>query len=262
MANNIQYYLNQGEPCKETANKGCCLKKGNYLSEFETEVDKEMAINNLGIPDMINNLVDSRVESIIGEISRIWGKFTELTGETYNNIVFTVTPEYYIGETGCDVHILANSGIFEELQLYINGELISSNRNIGHLEQTVHINGTSVITCKAKLDGTWYTMSKTITHYDSFWIGAGQSYSDVMTLANVKYINGGHKANYDITVNQGDKLFIIIGEQIRNYFTRADLNGVELQLEESTITIDDISYKVLCHDTSWAAGTYNIDINS
>jgi len=93
-----------------------------------------MAINNLGIPDMINNLVDSRVESIIGEISRIWGKFTELTGETYNNIVFTVTPEYYIGETGCDVHILANSGIFEELQLYINGELISSNRNIGHLE--------------------------------------------------------------------------------------------------------------------------------
>lgn len=262
MANNIQYYLNQGDPCPPATSKGGCLKKGNYLSEFETKTEKEIAMNNLGIPDMINNLVDSRVESLIGEISRIWGKFTELTGESYNEIIFTVTPEYYIGENGCDVHILASSGIFEELQLYVNGELISSNKNIGSLDQTIHIDGTSVITCKAKVDGEWHTLSKTITHYDSFWIGAGQSYSDIMTPSNLRFINGGHKANYDISFNRGDKLFIIIGEQIRKYFTRADLNGVELPLEESSIEIDNISYKVLCYEGSWAEGTYNIDINS
>lgn len=268
MANNIQYYLNQGEPCNETADKGCCLKKGNYLSEFETEVDKEMAVNNLGIPDIVNNIVDSKIESIIGEVSRIWEEFTKLTGETYNNIIFTVTPEYYIGEIGCDVHILANSGIFEELQLYINGELISSNRNIGHLEQTVHINGTSIITCKAKLDGIWHTISRTITHYDSFWMGAGQSYSDVMTNNNLKPIVA---SNYDINFGQDNNLIVIVGGHLSsqdNSFPILLLNkgidgfgmgGMRIPLHWSEIIIDELPYSIGISDYTYN-GTNNIYI--
>ena len=261
MANNIQYYLNQGEPC--TTNNGCCLKKNNHLSEFDTIEDKNIVLENLGISDMITNLVDSRMESILGELGRIWGKFSELTGETYDDIVFTVTPEYYVGENGCDVHITVASGIFEELQIYINGELISSNRNIGNLEQTVHIDNTSVITCKAKIEGNWHTVSKTVTHYDSFWVGAGQTAQEVMTFPNLKPINNGNKSNYNIPFSEGDMLFIIVIEQLKDYFVRADLNGVELPLKEKDdIVIDGVRYKVFCHETPWIAGTYNIDINS
>lgn len=64
VANNIQYYLNQREPCPPMLAKEC-LKKENYLSEFSTKVDKEVALRNLGVPDIVEEIVDDKVNEVV-----------------------------------------------------------------------------------------------------------------------------------------------------------------------------------------------------
>ena len=226
-----------------------------------------MALENLGVPDMVDDLVQEKTNRLIDAITRIWEKFSELTGETFEGITFTVNPQYYIGENGSTVHVIADtetlSGEFEKLQIFINNELVSEHKNVHYLEEDIHIDGTSTITCTAIMNGIPYVKSKTITHYDSFWVGAGLNYLDVMKIENLKTIKGGLKSNHDITFNDGDKLFVIIGEDLENDFTRVDYNGIEVQFEvPELITINGMNYKVYASINSYTAGIINIDINS
>ena len=65
---------------------------------------------------------------------------------------------------------------------------------------------------------------------------------------------------YDVTFNQGDKLFVIVGESLAKGFIRADLNGMEIELTKSEVEVDGNTYKVYTSEP-WNAGSYNIDIN-
>ena len=267
MANNIQYYLNQGTPCKPTTGSGDCLKKSNYLSEFLTKTEKEMALQNLGVQDIIEELVQDKTNRLIDAINRVWEKFSEITGETFEGIVFTVTPQYYIGENGCNVHVTANtetlSGIFEKLQIYINDQLVSEHRNVEHLEEDIHITGTSTITCKATMNGIPYERSKTITHYDSFWIGTGLEYTDVLIFDNLKSLTNDSQP-YEVTFNN-NRLFIIVGEALEDSINRVDMGGVgglsDNWLEKST-KYDEQGNKYIVYSSDiYPPNTVNIYIN-
>lgn len=110
--------------------------------------------------------------------------------------------------------------------------------------------------------GIEYTKQTAVTHYNSFWMGAGTDFHTIMDESHVIPIDNGMKGNYGITFNQGDNLFIIVGESLRGQFERADMNGFEIPFEESTATIDGTTYKVFTSSNKYAAGTYNIDINA
>ena len=267
MANNIQYYLNQGTPCAPSSSSGECLKKSNFFSEFSGQAEKEMALENLGVPDMIDSLVQEKTDRLIDAINRIWEKFGELTGETFEGILFTVTPSYYIGEDGCRVNVMVNtetlSGMIENLKLYVNNNLVLDVNNITTLNTPIEINETSVITCEALINGIVYTKSKTITHYSSFWLGAGSSYDEVMTMNNLRPIEGDLKGSYEVNVEAGQRIFIILGEALRDNFVRADMSGVgTFVFDEETITLNGTNYKVLVSSNPFAADTYTIHINS
>ena len=114
--------------------------------------------------------------------------------------------------------------------------------------------------CKAKIMGVEYTRQSVITHYNSFWLGAGNVYSDIMDVEHVIPITNGMRGAYDVHVEEGQKIIIIVGESLANGFLRADLNSVEIPFTESTVTVDDKNYKVFISEP-WVAGDYNIDIN-
>ena len=199
----------------------------------------------------------------------MWSKFEEITGEVLQGISMTVTPSYFISEDGCDVHISANTvdanGIFEHIAFYINGELLDEADNVSTFECDTTVDDTSVVKCIAKIMGIEYTREKTITHYNSFWLGAGSTYTSIMDVNHVIPIKNGMRGAYDVTVLSGQHIIIVVGESLREGFYRADINGVEIPFNETSVTVNGNKYRVFTSVDTFEAGPdngkYNIDIN-
>lgn len=198
-------------------------------------------------------------------INKIYEILEDITGNIYHGINMVVTPEYFIGEDGATVSITANTtntnGIFEFIEFYINGSLIAKDENVDYFTYNTIINETSVVKCIAKILGVEYTREKLITHYNSFWLGAGTTYSDVMDVKHVIPITNGMRGTHNVNVAQGQHIIIVVGDSLASGFIRADLNSIEINFIESTITIDNKTYKVFTSEEVYSAGTYNIDIN-
>ena len=204
-------------------------------------------------------------KALTAAFDRVWSKLEDLTGEVLRGISMVATPEYYIGENGCSVHITANtaeaSGTFEHIAFYINGVLLTEEDNTDYVEFDTEITETSVVKCVAKIMGIEYEEQKIVTHYSSFFLGAGTTYEDVMDVDHVIPITRGMRGAYDVDVAQGQHIIIVVGESLAGGFIRADLNSVEIPFVESTVTVDDKNYKVFTSEEVYSAGTYNIDIN-
>ena len=100
-----------------------------------------------------------------------------------------------------------------------------------------------------------------ITHYSSFWLGAGNTYADIMNVDHVIPITNGMRGAYDINISQGQHIIVVVGETLADKFIRADINGIEIEFNKSTVTIGDTNYKVFTSVNTYQAGTINIDIN-
>ena len=198
--------------------------------------------------------------------NRVWGKLEEITGESLKGFNLIVTPEYYIGEDGCTVHISASSadtvGKFESIKFYINNILAIEEYDVESLEYTTTVNETCEIKCVAKILGVEYTETKMLTHYSSFFLGASTSYTNIMNVAHVIYINNDMKGNYSVPCNDGDHIYVVIGKSLRDGFARADMNGVEIPFTETEVTVEGVQYVVFSSVNTYQQGTYNIDINS
>ena len=206
-------------------------------------------------------------KALTDAINRIWQKIQEITGEQLLGFNLSVTPEYYIGEDGATVEITANNvgatGIFEHIEFQINGSVVAQGDDVETLSYEGTITETSIVKVVAKILGVVYEQQKVITHYNSFWLGCGTAYTDVMdgTPAHVIPISNGMRGQYDITAEAGDHIIIIVGESLAAGFIRADINGVEIPFTSETITVDGVQYRVFTSENTYQAGTYNIDIN-
>ena len=212
------------------------------------------------------DIVQSMLSMVTKDINNIWEKLSDITGESFNGLSFDVSPKYFIGEEPVPVYVSAmcgdNKALFEHIAFYINGMLVHEEVGVDSVAFETEINNTSEIKYVATVLGNEYTGAETVVHYNSYWIGAGQSYEDVMTNSHLIPVTRGMKGSYDIHFNQGDRLFIILGSALRDMFVRADMNGFEIPLTEESISIDSNNYSVLASENAYVEGTYNIDINS
>ena len=207
-------------------------------------------------------------KTLTAAFDSLWRKIEDLTGEVLRGVNMVVTPNSFISEDGCDIHISANTvtigGIFEKIRFFVDGEIVYEEENAEYVAFSHHLDIKDaydyVIECKAKILGIEYTRPQVITRYNEFYIGAGSTYADIMDSAHARQLNGTMRHNYDITFTDSQKLLIVIGASLRDAFIRADLNGMEIEMTEETITIDEKQYVVFTSDT-WSAGDYNIDIN-
>ena len=239
-------------------------KINDYQNQINSLTDPHGAAisNNFGD----NPLIGISQKTITEAFNTVWDKIDEITGGDANSIDMTVTPEYYIGEGGCTVNYSATStglsGIFEHIEFLVNGVKVDEADNVEELSGSTHINGTSVITCNAKVMGKVKTVEKTINNYSSFYLGAGTQYSDIMDVEHVINFDGTVSGRYDVTCAQGDHIYIVMDSGFRSSFSRADMNGFEIPFNETTETVDDKEYVVLESVNTYMAGTYEININA
>lgn len=211
-------------------------------------------------------LIGISQKTLTEAFNKVWAKIDELSGEVSNDLEMTVTPEYYIGEDGCNVHFNANSeglsGIFEHIKFLADGVVVAEADNVATFEGSTTINDTTVIRCEAQVMGELHTKEKTVRHFSSFYLGAGTQYSDVMDVEHLINIDGGVGGRYEVTCEEGDRIYIVMGEAFRPSFERADMNGFEIPFNESTETVDGKVYVVFESVNTYTAGTYEININA
>ena len=240
------------------------LKRG--VEDLQNQIDA-LEIHGIAVSNEFGSDTHISVsqKTMTDAINRLWAKIEEMTGEALQGINMTVTPDYFISEDGADVHIHANTvetnGIFEHIAFYIDGTLIAEADNVDMFEHDVHIDATSVIKCIAKIMGIEYTAQHIITHYNSFWLGAGAVASDIMDESHVIPITNGMRGAYDVTVADDEHIIIVVGDSLKEGFIRADMNGFEIPMVESSVTVDGVDYKVFTSINAYNAGTYNIDVN-
>ena len=240
-----------------------------HMHSLETQMASFMktASGGTGLASIFGNSEDIGVtqKTLTDGFNKIWAKIEDITGESLLGFQMAVTPEYYIGEEGSNIHVTATTvdtvGVFEYIKFYINGQLIKEGENVDYMEFDTEITETSVVTCVAKILGVEYQKQAIITHYSSFWLGAGSTYSDVMKNSNLRPITNGMRGAYNIDLASGQKIIIVLGKSLREGFIRADINGVEIAFVETTVTVNGNTYKVLTSENTYQAGTYNIDIN-
>lgn len=238
-----------------------------YVEELQNQIDSlqvsGLALSNIFGGDPHIGISQKKLSWFANYVLTL---LEEALGRTLLGFTWTVTPTYIYGEWPTTVHISAQpvteGDFFEHIRLYQGDQLIdevidptdSYSFDIS-LQQTVNLR------IEAQLLGVVYQRTQKVNHYDSFWLGGGAAYTDIMDEAHNINFSEGTRIARDVTVADGEHIIIMMGDAWVPAFIRADMNGVEIAFDESTVTIDGKDYKVLTSKSVFEAGTYNIDIN-
>ena len=206
MDNVEEKYLSEC-PIQEKPHKKLGLIIGDKTIKTRHIDDEQITIEKLA-PDLVDKLTEKvfnevvesfTSEVIVGRILRsrfgnaldvtisqkiltdtfndVYAQIREMKGEPETMLHLVVTPGYYFGEEGADISIdaVSTSGVFEHIAFYINGEKLegAEAETVLRLHYDTHISGSATIRCEATILGVDYYAEKTITRYNSFWLGAG-----------------------------------------------------------------------------------------
>lgn len=264
---------------------GFFAKERELLNLKIKELDdliETFTIEKVGLTDHfgIHNDVAISQRALTEEFDRVWGKIEDITGEVYKGISMMVYPSYYIGEDGCTLHIsatTADSNKFDVIGFYRlhngneivlrNGDEIAIAENVerftfeANITDSMLTNDKITIICRALIDGVPYMRTQTIQHHASYWLGAGNTYTDIMDINHIIPLTEGLRGAYDVFVNDGEHIIIVMAYDFAQDFIRADMNGVEIAFVESIVNEGGYFYKVYTSENVYQEGVYNIDIN-
>lgn len=240
-----------------------------WLQDIDNKIDS--FLHSIGGTAISTQFGDSDLVAISQRImtdavNKIWDKLDELTGESHREIKMIISPDFFIGDE-CTITMAASAAQiganFDYIEFLIDGEPFEGNNAsvVSNFACTTKVTKECDVTCNATILGKVHTVSQHIGHNDSFWLGAGNTYNDIFDLQHTVRLNN-FKGNYNIPFAQDNYLFVIVPNKYSNTFIRADLNGFEIPMERSNVTINGEVYIVYKSINSYTAGTYNIDINS
>lgn len=201
-------------------------------------------------------------------LTKLVGKFldilSDLTGKTYMDFKLTVQPTYVYQETPLTIGITADCteaiSDFDSIQLYVNDELIAESHGTSVFTRSYVINETSTIKAVGVILGKTITKTVTAVKEVPFFIGSGNTYTDVTVPECAQKLEGTLEGDYNMRVkNDGEYIFVIIPLSRKEEFRRCkmDMNGIEIPFEES-----ETSDYIVCKSVNtYQAGTYNIDID-
>lgn len=200
-------------------------------------------------------------------INRIYDLLEEALDRTLKEFTWEVTPIYVYGQEPTAVTVTAlpveEGGILEHVELWVDGEIIenATAEGVTSYAYTFETNKTVDVTLKAQVLGIPYERSQRVTHYDSFWMGGAANYTSIYNHTDkVVDVSNGMRTSKNITINDGEYIFIVLGNYLKDAFVRADINGVEIPfLPADTTTLS--GFTIYKSENTYQAGTYNIDIN-
>lgn len=239
---------------------------GGYIDRGSVAFIEDESIIWTHDKEFVHNIVSP--EAIISILNTVLEKMEDITGEQLHGIKMTVEPTYYSGEDGCELHITASlpviGGVYDKITFYDGENVIEEFENWSEpIDITYTITDSTTIKCVAIIAGEEYTAEKHISKVTEFYIGGGTTVSDVMIEEYRKDIVDSLEGSYELTLENGDNIIIVMDSAYESLFSRADMNGFEIPFEKRTFIDENngVTYTVYTSINQYAAGTYNIYIN-
>lgn len=214
-------------------------------------------MDNADLANLFNSCFNS-----IGELS---SRINDVIGASFEGINMTVTPTHFSSLDGADIIIEAScSGdvdIFESIAFYANNELIAQYTNVDSVSTSTHITVDTEIKCVAQILGTQYVQTQMVDKVTSFYIGGGNDADEIIDDEHRVDIIDTIEGLYTVELAQNDHLLIVMDSTYASEFNRADMNGFEIPMSQSTVTYGSIEYTVYKSDNIYQSGEYDIYIN-
>ncbi len=220
---------------------------------------RSLQVGGLALSDRLGNREDIGItqKEITAVINSLNARIDDITGQ-YQGLYMTVTPTTFIAEDSGTVNITASAavGVFDHIAFYLNDVLVSEADQIASYSDSVEISETSEIKCVATILGVEYVKTQTVTKYFPFFLGCGTTLEEALSPENARDYEGTLVGSYDITANEGDKIFMLIPASLQSEFIRLDMNGYEIPF-----TVEQEGDLVIWEsENTYQAGEYNIDI--
>lgn len=204
--------------------------------------------------------------------AQLWKKIDEITGESNYGFGLTVTESRQgiskaVTATAFRLH--PETEAFTDVRFYVNGVRQSISPPPGGsiasgLTMNIMINQETVIRCEVDLNGITYSKERTIKAYIPAAIGTGGNTAPQFILANTA-VDEDMKMSSNFTFAEGKYLHVCL-PKAQDVFVRADLNGVEIPMTTTEVTVttggESVVWNVHISENPFSAGTYNIDFNS
>ena len=229
----------------------------NILQKFELSLDRKYGDNtDRGIQQ--KTLTDS-LHMVLAELS-------ELNHKQYTDYTTSVNPVVLLMEPPGSTEVTADAteaiAPFDSIKFYVNDVLEAESSDVRTFTSSVPIVEDSNIRIEGTILGKVVYKEHFVRKIVPFFIGGGQTYSEIMNDAHLQPLIGTLEGDYNITIPEdGDHIFIIIPSTREREFRRADLNGIDVQIEIPFARYTFENYIVFKSLNTYQAGTYNIDID-
>lgn len=223
---------------------------------------RSLVVGGLALSDRLGSREDIGItqKAITDAINALNARIDDIAGEWTQGFSMVVTPDNFISEDTCQVNIsaTAQTGVFDHIAFYADDELIVEGDQVATLAYTATIDDTCTIKCVASILGREYIKSKVVTKYYPFFIGGGNTLEEALTPENAREVHGTLAGGYDVTIEEGQHIFVLIPTSLQSQVVRMDMNGYEIPMYVQT-GVKNVVYKSM---NTYQAGTYNIDITN
>jgi hypothetical protein len=144
--------------------------------------------------------------------------------------------------------------------LYKDDELIETHNGVAEFTSEVEIDSRTTLKVVVKQYSYTYTKQIEIAMVQEAWIGAAESFGDIMTDDYKVTTTGNMDGIYDVTFADTQKLFIVLPAGI--VIKPVTLNGFEVPMTIVTRTIDEKEYTIYQSSNSYLAGDYTFIIGT
>ena len=223
---------------------------------------RSLVVGGLALSDRLGSREDIAItqKAITDAINALNARIDDIAGEWTQGFSMVVTPDNFISEDTCQVNIsaTAQTGVFDHIAFYADDVLIVEGDQVATLAHTATIDDTCTIKCVASILGREYIKSKVVTKYYPFFIGGGNTLEEALTPENAREVHGTLAGGYDVTIEEGQHIFVLIPTSLQSQVVRMDMNGYEIPMYVQT-GVKNVVYKSM---NTYQAGTYNIDITN
>lgn len=223
---------------------------------------RSLVVGGLALSDRLGSREDIGItqKAITDAINALNARIDDIAGEWTQGFSMVVTPDNFISEDTCQVNIsaTAQTGVFDHIAFYADDEMIVEGDQVATLAYTATIDDTCTIKCVASILGREYIKSKVVTKYYPFFIGGGNTLEEALTPENAREVHGTLAGGYDVTIEEGQHIFVLIPTSLQSQVVRMDMNGYEIPMYVQT-GVKNVVYKSM---NTYQAGTYNIDITN
>jgi len=180
-------------------------------------------------------------------------KIAKITGEPVA-IVITISPEYGIATRAFPITVKTNAAetYYDYVKIYVDGEEIISKENVIEFEETFNISESSVVRAEVSYLGQLYVKEQNIKLYYPFFIGGGESISDLINQDN--YAGTSIYGRFNVTVNENDKILILF--PANSEIGMITMSGYEIPFDVT----DEGDYILYTSKNTYKQGTYEIRI--